>query len=69
MVGGGLAVALGVLLGSFSPGVADEEGPILLLLVLLPMAAAALIEWRYDRSVQVEATPPVRPPAEPAKDE
>jgi hypothetical protein len=34
MVGGGAAIALGLLLTYFGPGVPPEEGPILLLLVL-----------------------------------
>jgi hypothetical protein len=69
MVGGGAAVALGALLAYFSPGVPLEEGPLLMLLVLLPVAAAALVEWRYDRKAQTEAAPTVGPPTGAANGE
>jgi len=61
IVGGGVALALGVLLAQVGPGVPLEQGPILLLLVLLPAAVAALIEWRYEGRADARAG---RPPAE-----
>jgi hypothetical protein len=54
MVGGGVAIALGVLLASFGPDGPREAGPIFIVLVMLPAAAAALIEWRYEVSAQAQ---------------
>jgi len=63
MVGGASALALGMIDSYVSPGLGQDtdDGPLLLLLVVLPLAVAASVEWWSDgraRKAAAHACPP-----------